>query len=294
MRIPLFSSALTGLAGLLLVSTGTLAQNDDPDPLAVPTRYEVELIIFRHLDQSGNTAEIPAAASMVQDSPFDLNLTELPFQPEAVGGGHAAAEPQFWVTASDNQAADDIRDQRPPVRPEQAVDFILLSPRAGFPDFLPLDEGSFALNGAYNRMVRLDAYEPLIHLGWIQPVRNTEEAIPYRIVNQSGAPVSITGTVTLYKERYLHLELDLALEPTTDERVVMPAADVPPERVFGLSSAPADEPIEQTSAIHRLQQSRRVRVSNTHYFDHPLFGVIATVNKIETASGPQDARPDTG
>ena len=69
-------TAITGLAGFMLVSTGVLAQNDDQDAVAFPTRYEVELIIFRHLDQSRNTPEIPAAASMIQDSPFDLKLAD--------------------------------------------------------------------------------------------------------------------------------------------------------------------------------------------------------------------------
>jgi hypothetical protein len=247
MRIAIFLTALMSLPGFILLGTETLAQDNDQDPVALPTRYEVELIIFRHLDQSRNTAEIPAPASMIQDSPFELNL----------------ATP------------------------------LVSQPGAEFPDFAPFKEESFTLNGVYNRISRLEAYEPLAHLGWVQPAKNTEQAIPYQIANQSDLPRGITGTVTLYKERYLHLALDLALESRPSDEAAAPVAEIPPERVFGLSTS-VDEPTRRANATHRLQQSRRVRVSNTHYFDHPLFGVIAKINVIETASGPDGTQPDPG
>jgi hypothetical protein len=290
MRVSTFLTAITGLVGLILVSTETLAQNDEQAPVASPTRYEVELIIFRHLDQSRNTAEIPAAASMIQDSPFDLNLAE------ARVTGDTGAERQTGTTTSEDELANDVGSQPPPLRSKQVVSFFLMSPRAEFPDFVPADEGSFTLNGAYKRIIRLDAYEPLMHLGWVQPARSTEAAKPYQITTQSGSPVELTGTVTLYKERYLHLALDLALESTSGDEVSEPAADIPAERVFGLNTpVNEDKPTEHVSATHKLQQSRRIRLSTTHYFDHPMFGVIATVNRIEpAASSPNNAQPGAG
>lgn len=290
-------TAITGLAGFMLVSTGVLAQNDDQDPVAFPTRYEVELIIFRHLDQSRNTPEIPAAASMIQDSPFDLKLADPSLEKDPRVAVDTAPERQIRTMASEEKLTGDVDNQPYLSRPDEIVSFLVMSPRAEFPDFVPFDEASFTLNGVYNRIIRLDAYEPLIHLGWVQPAKNTEAAKPYQITNQSGAPVGITGTVTLYKERYLHLALDLALESIPEDEALEPAAqEIPPERVFGLSMPVSeDKPTEHASATHKLQQSRRIRVSNVHYFDHPLFGVIATVNKIEeAASSPDNPRPDAG
>ena len=279
------------MAGLLLASSQTPAQDSEPEKSALPTRYEVELIIFRHLDQSGNTPEIPAAASMVQDSPFDLQLAEIPTEETVLIAGDTVAGQQFWTTA-----ADDDGHRMSPGRREQVVSFLLLSPRAEWPDFLPSDQKSFALNGVYNRINRLDAYEPLIHLGWVQPAMSTDEAKPFRIVNQSNGPVEITGTVTLYKERYLHLALDLALESGLADEASTPAAEIPQKRVFGLNMPVTEnKPAQQPNATHKLQQTRRIRVSNTHYFDHPLFGVIATVSEIEeTASSPGYTQPGAG
>jgi hypothetical protein len=274
-----------------MAGSQTPAQDSEPEKSALPTRYEVELIIFRHLDQSGNTPEIPAAASMVHDSPFELQLAEIPTEESVLAAGDAVAGRQPWTTA-----ADDEGHRLSPGRREQVVSFLLLSPRAEWPDFFPSDQKSFALNEVYNRINRLNAYEPLIHLGWVQPAMSTDEARPFRIVNQSNGPVAVTGTVTLYKERYLHLALDLALDSRLADEAAEPAAETPPQRVFRLNMPVAEnKPAQQTNAIHKLQQTRRIRISKTQYFDHPLFGVIATVSEIEeTASTPDYAQPDTG
>ena len=57
----------------------------------------------------------------------------------------------------------------------------------------------------------------------------------------------LTGRVALSRGRYLHLTLDLALEPAGGaERYV-------------------------------LRQTRRMRSNERHYIDHPKFGVIALV-----------------
>ena len=293
MRIAIFLTALMSLPGFILLGTETLAQDNDQDPVALPTRYEVELIIFRHLDQSRNTAEIPAPASMIHDSPFELNLATPPVEQDPRAAGGTARAQQNGTTAAEDELGAGAGMQPSSERRDQGVDFLVSQPGAEFPDFAPFKEESFTLNGVYNRISRLEAYEPLAHLGWVQPAKNTEQAIPYQIANQSDLPRGITGTVTLYKERYLHLALDLALESRPSDEAAAPAAEIPPERVFGLSTS-VDEPTRRANATHRLQQSRRVRVSNTHYFDHPLFGVIAKINVIETASGPDGTQPDPG
>jgi len=292
MRITNDLAAIAALAGFTLVSTNISAQNDEREAAVLPTRYEVELIVFRHLDQSRNTPEIPAAASMIQDSPFELELSELPVEQGVLVAGDTVPGRQTWTTA----AADDVDVQALPGQSRHDVKFLLMSPRPEWPDFVPFDEESFTLNGVYNRIIRLDAYEPVIHLGWVQPAKGTEEARPYRILSGPEAPVEISGTVTLYKERYLHLALDLALVSTTPDDVSNPATEIPPQRIFGLNMpASEDGPTGKISATHKLQQSRRVRVSNTHYFDHPLFGVIATISQIkETASSPNNPQTDAG
>ena len=40
----------------------------------------------------------------------------------------------------------------------------------------------------------------------------------------------------------------------------------------------------------RLTESRRVRLNEIHYFDHPLFGLIVQVSLLKTA--PSEARAE--
>jgi len=295
MRIAAYLTAIAGAAGLTIISTSLRAQDSDAEALSLPNRYEVEVIIFRHLDQSRNTPEIPAAASMIEASPFDLDLTEQPGETGALASINAESGQQSWATSALENETEYRRLQQSVRRSGPTPSFVLLPMTLEFPDFYPFDKTAFSLNRVYNRIDRLDAYQPLMHLGWIQPVKSTGEARPFLISNPSAEPVGVTGTVTLYKERYLHLALNLALESPPAVNASSPGTEPPPDRVFGLGTFTEPEvDSAATSETHKLLQSRRIRLSTTHYFDHPLFGVIATVNEIETVVDPDAASTDAG
>lgn len=278
---------MIGAAGLVLGPTGLTAQESGNDTMSLPSRYVVELIIFRHLDQSRNTPEIPAAASMIEASPFELNLAELPGET----GAEAEFQERTWATAAESTPSDAPLGRRPARKSGPMVGFVLLPLTLEFPDFLPSDKAEFQLTRVYSRIDRLDAYEPLLHLGWIQPARGTDEAKSYLIGNPpEGESVGVSGTITLYKERYIHLALDLALDSAPAGDSFTPIAEPPPERVFGTETFVEPQDVDRrNNETHKLQQSRRIRLSTTHYFDHPLFGVIATVNEIETVTDPDAA-----
>jgi hypothetical protein len=74
---------------------------------------------------------------------------------------------------------------------------------------------------------------------------------------------SVEGTITLIRERYLHLDMDLLLMTTRNNGAVV-YSDSP-------NSVPA----------FRLSEKRRIRSSELHYFDHPRFGAIARVTPYE-------------
>ena len=87
-----------------------------------------------------------------------------------------------------------------------------------------------------------------------------------------GEPISLyqlDGTVQLYSRRYLHLALDLRWTQLIDG-----------------GTAPAGELLPETTLrSFRLQESRRMRRGQLHYFDHPRFGVLVEVNRLEPAPG---------
>jgi hypothetical protein len=117
----------------------------------------------------------------------------------------------------------------------------------------------FKLAGIESGLQRSRAYEVLGHIGWTQAVvpRGSGLAVDVSQLGLDGA--AIKGTAAVERGKYLYLRLHLAYTP----------AD-PPASLVG-TAAPAG-PVTFT-----LDQVRRVRSFERHYFDHPAFGVIAMV-----------------
>jgi len=252
---------LTCLPGLLLITAIATAA----DVFEVPKRYEVELIVFRHTDQTRNTPEIPAASALFNPSPLDLILAEPPVQAPA---NEPVQSPQMLAAPDELlDSAAILRNRQPPIT------FLIMDLNPTYPDFVPLRDDTQTLDRVYQRLERIDAYEPLLHIGWVQPARDSDGAKPYRFEPTTIGEIGIVGTVTLYKERFLHLEIDLALEadkPAIEARYLFPADAI-------------DTPDEYT-----LMESRRIRGSATHYFDHPQFGIIARVQEVEAAAAERE------
>lgn len=131
--------------------------------------------------------------------------------------------------------------------------------------FVLLPRGEWRLGGAARRLAS-GAYELLHAVAWRQPgygvagarrvyigdaeptVRGGPGAIP-------GAAVPrVAGTVAIKVARLLHVEIDL---------------------VYDHDGQPV-----------RLQETRRVKLRETHYFDHPLFGVLVQVAPFALPEAP--------
>jgi len=263
MRIFLLTKTIL-LACILLSGTAARAQDSEEEQEVAPKRYEVELIVFRHLDQQHNTLEVPPIAQ-----------NRLP--PLNSGAADDGADSIFLPDDAAVNIPDGTFPEGPDPSPDTSGDPAITGPYAEFPYFIAVEDEALELGRIYRRLEQLEAYEPLLHLGWIQPAVGAADALPYEIVlrmnEEAGAGFNraedLSGTITLYKERYLHLELDLALEPA-------PSADF------------------AAAVIQKLEESRRVRDPSTHYFDHPLFGVIARIQLFEETTESGDSVPDPG
>jgi hypothetical protein len=112
------------------------------------------------------------------------------------------------------------------------------------------------------RRLNTGGYRLLWHQAWVQPAvsRTDGAALPLpTLAALGGGPADglLEGSLALASGRFLHLALDLSLP------------------------APG-------GASYRLEQWRRVRSGETHYFDHPRLGVIAHVTRLE----PEDVPPE--
>ena len=171
---------LAPLATFVLLAGPASAAETGAEPW-MTDRYEVEIIIFRHLDQARNTPEQPAVAQIVAAS--------LPSQ------YNESAEAPY---VTDPNAADPVTDDRP--RPP-GVTFYLQDVHPEFPDYVPLADGK-QMNRVYSRLGQLDAYAPMLHRAWIQAARSVDEAIPVYIRSDELCDFNVTGTINLFKGRY--------------------------------------------------------------------------------------------
>jgi len=117
--------------------------------------------------------------------------------------------------------------------------------------FARLNTEDFYLQSSYRQLQRRKDYQPLIHTAWLQSVKSDSSSkpiifsAPFAMNNSS----PVQGYMTLERGYYLHLKVQFELEK---------------EGLFYL-----------------IDQRRRIRLSETHYFDHPMFGVIIYVERLD-------------
>ncbi len=151
-----------------------------------------------------------------------------------------------------------------------------------------LEENAFTnLTGAYRELTgiadtlrRRRGNRVLTHVAWAQAIPERDAPQP---VNIDGGLVfddvpQLTGRIAVTRGRYLHLHADLAYtEPELGQRLVDH-----PIRAFG-DVQPVIPLFERRYAL--IDERRRMRPGELHYFDHPKFGMLAQIRLLE----PPDA-----
>jgi hypothetical protein len=154
------------------------------------------------------------------------------------------------------------------------------------PDFIDmkpvfLNEAELTMNVTYRRFELLDAYDPLLHVGWTQVGSPQTDTPPIPLTAFGTPPDGFEGSFTLYLGRYLHLVVDLAMDaPVAEYEFIV---DDEPAYVF-TDTRPQSEDFPQLRegpVRYRLNEDRIVKNGETRYFDHPKFGVVAKVVRVE-------------
>ena len=165
--------------------------------------------------------------------------------------------------------------------------------------YVVLPRQDFRLAGVRRVLALSREYRPLLHVAWQQPgldARNVravhldntrfekKAAEQLEVEPEPGEvrdepeytpPVKVfDGTVRLRKSRFLHLDVDFAYFPDTLQQ---PDLEMPAQAA-GHRRFPAD--------YVRLRESRRIKPDDLNYFDHPLFGLVVEVSRIEIP-GPE-------
>ncbi len=262
-----------------------LAQAEtDPDTEAA-RQFTVEVIVFRYADSVSAGSEI-----FVPDPPPEIDGdSDGPVEGGVRVFGDAGttdAEP-MPIDASGNPVQLDA-DGNPveldadgnPIADETAP------PRA---DYVLLLDDELTMLSTWDRLDRLDAYEPLAHFGWHQQLRPFDDAVGIPFVDFGHPVAGLDGEFTLYLSRFLHLGVALELNANPDA-----ASPIEPA-VPSFGDERYLEPIEidryatpEGPTFYRINEDRIFKSGDLRYFDHPRFGVIARIDRVEQ---PEDEEP---
>lgn len=253
---------------LPLIATGALAQDtlEEDEQLDVRS-YTVEIIIFSYAQSVSTGSEIfppdlPPDVEIMDDIPLGEGLPDasaLESMPEVV------AEPE---------AVENLEEETP-----DKYELVMLA------------EEDFGLVESYEHLERLDAYEPLMHFGWTQPTYPDEEVEARPLSSFATPPAGLEGELTMYLSRYLHLAVKLQLDESFAEEPVEDELERTTIRSSfddGYYDYDREEPVSYPVRF-RIDEDRIFRNGELRYFDHPKFGVLAKITRVEEEETDPDA-----
>ncbi len=237
------------LLSLLLLAANAGAQETlDELPAEVP-RYTVEMIIFAYADGASAGTEM-----FVPDMPLHEELQTVD-ESGMESSESLRSEPQIPTEAPVEEPLEDLVVSEL----EETVPY----------DLTMLPEDDFSLVKEYEHLERLDAYRPLLHFGWTQATVADHVSEPRPLSSFVTPPTGLDGDLNLYLSRYLHLAINLQLDaPSTNA-------------AFNASN---NEFILDYPVRYRINEDRIFRNGELRYFDHPRFGVLAKITRVEKAT----------
>ena len=282
-----------------------LVQDLGDEPIDI-RRYTVEVVVFRYAENVsvGNEVFVPDPPPIVEEnvsgpSPLTGDADAGQALTDAtVGADYGQALTDIDSAAGDRQAltvdgqalanvgsaATDAGDPTSVEdEAEQHAEAAEPPLQSGKPvvEYLLLTEDELTLGDVIAKFELLDAYDTLMHFGWTQTVFPEMEPKLIEIDSLAEPAPGLDGSFTLYLSRYLHLNVDLALEkpPTFDD----PVAIEDPVRSFGDARMGYDLFSTATAGKvrYRIQEDRIFKSGDLRYFDHPKFGVVVKVSRVE-------------
>ena len=174
----------------------------------------------------------------------------------------------------------------PPADEDEIAEIEVRERRRRHPDFVGMEpvlltEEEFTMHDIVEQFELLDAYEPLLHVGWTQAGTPQTDSPQMDLALFGPPPEGLNGNFTLYLGNYLHLVVDLALDaPVAEYELII---DDEPAYSFSDSRVVAEFEPEQIEGRvrYRIAEDRIIKNGETRYFDHPKFGVVAKVIRVE-------------
>ena len=153
--------------------------------------------------------------------------------------------------------------------------------------FKSLPKNKYRMDGIYRVLRYSEEYRPLIHTSWQQTgatraravhIEKLDSVMPERELSDDNEPDFLTpaktivdGIVRVRGGHFLHVDIDLVY--------FLDSLSNP-----GLS--PSGEPninnmfVNQNTQYVRIKETRKIKLNELHYFDHPMFGLILQVSRL--------------
>jgi len=209
------------------------------------SRYTVEVIIFEYAE--------------------DVSVGTERFLPEVPPPGPDDVPAEGELVFSDTDAGVAVEDRLPDL---------------GEPEFVLNAEDEFTMTDVASRLNRLDVYRPVMHFAWTQVTRPEEQTQPIDLQALAEPAEGLEGTFNLYLSRYLHLVVDLSLEQRSGLADPFAIDNSVPVFSDGRGGAGYDE-LQSAPVRFRIFEDRIFKNGDLRYFDHPKFGVLAKVTRVE-------------
>ena len=209
-------------------------------------RYTVEIIVFKYAQEVSSGSEVfLGEKNTIDETPVrdDLEILDaLPPEPE----------------------------EEEPGEPLPDIELVLL------------EKDDYQLNNIEDMLRRVDAYEPIMHFGWTQATWPEEETEALPLYRFAEPPAGLDGSLKLYLSRYLHLVVDLQLDApgvtSMSQDEVEQAGDI--QTVGDLLGYASDQP-QRGPVRYHIEENRILKNGELRYYDHPKFGVLAKVTRVE-------------
>ncbi|MEM6998325.1 MAG: CsiV family protein [Pseudomonadota bacterium] len=173
-----------------------------------------------------------------------------------------------------------MRDNLVELEPASAEEFI---------PYKVLNKSRNRLAGVYRVMKLSSEYRPLYHVSWQQVAterRKSRYVHIQRLEGGSVIPVAkgaeeepefldeliqpdriIDGSIRIRSGFYLHADIDLSY-----------FKKLPPENMVLRTSEESYSGFDKT--VIKLKETRKIKLNEIHYFDHPMFGVVLQVSRL--------------
>ncbi len=133
-----------------------------------------------------------------------------------------------------------------------------------------LSEGQFSLKETAKNLTSTGAYRITAHTAWSQPSELHESAYNNQLPdNLSRTGLPIQANIKLYKQKFEHIDIEIQLERAIPKGLISEFA-----QKHNLSVSDVGD-----NWRFRLQESRKIKLTELQYFDHPMFGILLIVKE---------------